>query len=219
MSVTLLRKGGENLPYTINAEAPRSLCDCMIKALVGTRVWDRIGEMILYLRKWYLHYRGDNMKWHTSVPSCICISIVMSLGEVLTSCTGERSGATVIQTHEQWPFTNPTPWIPQLEGAPLSNLQAVKHTIKIKAENLRVMPSLVKSSLKLVMFLLNWSFMSQTYSSEYTFQVSPLICTDLRDDKKIGKIRGEFHCLHLSVYWLAVYIGCYATLVRIFKGT
>ncbi len=42
------------------------------------------------------HYIGGNMKWHTSVPSYICISIVISLGEVLTSWTGERSGATVI---------------------------------------------------------------------------------------------------------------------------
>ncbi len=40
-------------------------------------------------------FMGDNMKWHTSGPSCKCISIVMSLGEVLTSWTGEKSGATV----------------------------------------------------------------------------------------------------------------------------
>ncbi len=42
------------------------------------------------------HYMGDNLKWHTSVPSCICISIVISLGELLTSWTREKSGATVI---------------------------------------------------------------------------------------------------------------------------
>ena len=45
------------------------------------------------------HYMGDNMKRHTSVPSCICICIVISLGELPTSWTGERSGATVISKH------------------------------------------------------------------------------------------------------------------------
>ena len=39
------------------------------------------------------HYMGDNMKCLTSVSSCICISIVISLGKVLTSWIGERSGA------------------------------------------------------------------------------------------------------------------------------
>ncbi len=41
------------------------------------------------------HFILSPMYCPTSVPSCICISIVMSLGEVLTSWTGKVSGATV----------------------------------------------------------------------------------------------------------------------------
>ncbi len=35
------------------------------------------------------------MKWHTAVPSCICISIAISLEEVLTFWNGEGRGSTV----------------------------------------------------------------------------------------------------------------------------
>ncbi len=45
-------------------------------------------------------------------------------------------------------------------------LQTVKHTIEIKAENRRVSQLPDKNSLKLIMFLLNWSYMLWIFSSE-----------------------------------------------------
>ncbi len=52
-------------------------------------------EMYMYDETEVGHCIGNNTNWHTSVPSCICISFARLLGELLTSWTGERSGATV----------------------------------------------------------------------------------------------------------------------------
>ncbi len=43
-----------------------------------------LSEMLMHDGMEVGHYMGNNMKWHTSVPSCICISVVISLG------TGKR---------------------------------------------------------------------------------------------------------------------------------
>ncbi len=124
---------------------------------------------------WHFH---QSLAWHILWTSIYVDAVwAYSLDQWLTFITVhgiEITWPNIDQRwwmDDHWWFIDVNPLIKRLLSSLTNNdqliMQAVKHTIKIKAENCRVAQLLAKNSLKWVMFPLNWRYMCQIYSSKH----------------------------------------------------